>query len=508
MKELRPGALVADRYRVEARIGQGAHGSVYRAIDQRTGGRVAIKHLHASQRASAIGVQRFEREAKYLLALDHPKIVRALDFGYEGGVPYLACELLDGLSLRDLLKTSGALALPVAVAITLDVLDALGAAHAAGIIHRDVKPGNVFLPRPGTLGPARVIDFGIARALERDGAANLTLTGEAIGTPAYIAPEQAYGQEVRETADIYALGLTLAEMVGGQRVVAGSSELSLLVLQAAEAPHALNAKVMGSLLAGVITRAIAKKPEDRFRSAADMRAAVLAAAPPAPREQTLFMIAQTRELTLVDAVARAPLTRTVATPAPRIPAPPHARRRASRRSGPLIAAAAAVGASALGVALYFGLRGPDETRRPSRSSATSRAPTSRPRTEPGGPAEPPEPKRLEPRHTPGFAEIDLEELERRIRAAGYAIDEREDFGEGAFTSFNVDVKAHRGDARAVVTCARYVDEELLEASLSATEADGFASQRDGMVLLAVRVEDDPAASSELLANVAALAATP
>lgn len=540
MSDLRPGARLADRYRVEARIGEGAHGSVYRALDERSGARVAIKYLHASQRASPVGVQRFEREARYLLALDHPKIVRALDFGYADGVPYLACELLDGLSLRDLLKTSGALPVPVAVAITLDVLDALGAAHAAGIIHRDVKPGNIFLPRPGVAGPARVIDFGIARALERDGAEHLTLTGEALGTPAYIAPEQAYGHEVRETADIYALGLTLAEMVGGQRVVSGSSELTLLVLQASDTPHALNDRVLGSPLAAVTARAIAKKPEARFRSAAEMRAAVLAAAPPARRAQTLLVIAHTRELTLVDAPptvpmamaatslapsfhgagptrpsateAGAPLATSRLAPAPRlaspiIPAPPIPRRRA-RGGGPLpFIVAAIVGAAALGAGLYFAVRTPDDARRAPRAGR----PTARVRDEPprpDEPSDPDEPQRLDPRHAAGFADIDVEELEQRIRGAGYAIDGREDFGAGPLSSMNVEVRAHRGAARAVVTCTRYLDEETVDTWLSASEIDGFAARRDGMVVIAVRVDDDPSATRELLDDVAAFGAAP
>ncbi|MFO0617630.1 MAG: serine/threonine-protein kinase [Polyangiaceae bacterium] len=490
MAELLPGALLDARYRVEARIGQGAHGSVYRALDTRTGVRVAIKHLHESQRASPVGVQRFEREAQYLLALNHPKIVRALAFGRVDGAPYLVCELLEGLSLRDLLKTSGPLPLPVAVAIALDVLDALDAAHAAGIVHRDVKPGNIFLPPPDRPGPARVIDFGIARALERDGAPHLTLTGEAIGTPAYIAPEQAHGDEVRETADVYALGLTLAEMIGGERVVRGSSELSLLVLQAAETPHELNDVVRRSPLSAVIARAIAKRAEARYPSAAAMRAAILERVP-RPPEKTELMLARTGELTLVGAPLMAALAPTLIA----APPAPQPRRRAQRRApiGWLVGAGVAALAAAI---VFFATRESPPDRR-------ARAPDHRPA--PSAPRDRPE---VHPRTAPpptarpelppiGLEDLDLDEIARRLRGAGYTLDGEEDFGAGMLASYNVELRAHRDEARAVVTFTRFVDEGLVEGSVAASIGEGYLARRAGLAVLAVRVDDDPTATREL-----------
>ncbi|MBI4954271.1 MAG: serine/threonine protein kinase, partial [Myxococcales bacterium] len=421
-QDLPPGTLLAGRYRIGAPLGRGGYGTVYRAVDETTGMPMALKHLHARRLDSAIDLERFAREAEFLRRLDHPNIVRALGSGHTpDGEPFLVCELLDGVSLRAVLKTRAPLSLEATTAIAVELLRALEAAHAHGIVHRDVKPANVFVPRPGTAGRVRILDFGIAKAIGAEASqhARLTATGQTLGTPAYMSPEQAFGREVGPASDLYALGLVLAEVLGGVRVVTGASALDQLLQHAAPDPHRLTEVVARSPLGPILARAIEKSYAARYPSAAEMRRDLERAVPAASRARTLTVTTALEVVAVADASAPLAAAVPVATTAhdlhaaaptlaqaPRLPAtlgppptatapypspaPAPARDRNARRWG-LVAAAviAVVGATAAGiVAVSSGgdARGAASAARPGDRTATPAA--SNRSGPPGGPAPP------------------------------------------------------------------------------------------------------------------------
>ena len=272
------GDVVAQRYRLTRQLGEGGFGTVFEAECADGAQHVALKILHVALGDNSIEVKRFEREARLAQEIRHPHVVRTLDIGCtERGLPYIVLELLQGCSLRQRLKSGGAWAVATTAELALQVLDGLSAAHALGVVHRDIKPANIFLCQEAGPKPfVKVLDFGIAKALggELGQGTKLTATGQMLGTPAYMAPEQARGEPIDCATDLYSLGLVLAEMVGGQRVVTGESEIELLMAHVGPEPHELPAAVRESPLGPVIERALRKTSGERFPSAADMRAAV------------------------------------------------------------------------------------------------------------------------------------------------------------------------------------------------------------------------------------------
>lgn len=239
--------LVADRFRIGVAIGAGAMSDVYEAVDERLNRRVALKIF----KATAEDQERFERESKLLIGISSPHVVGVLDAGEHEGLPYVVLDLYDGdlaASLED-----GPLPSPEVAAIGADVARGLGAAHAAGVIHRDVKPSNVLLSDRGAV----IADFGIARLADQT---RMTQTAATIGTPAYLSPEQAAGEEVGPPADIYALGLVLLEALTGERPFPGSHQESLAarLLRSPEIPAELPAR--WQQLLGAMT---AREPADR-----------------------------------------------------------------------------------------------------------------------------------------------------------------------------------------------------------------------------------------------------
>jgi eukaryotic-like serine/threonine-protein kinase len=263
---------LAERYSVGDEIGRGGMATVYRARDLKHDRSVALKVLKP-ELALALGTDRFLREITLTARLDHPHILPLLDSGEAGGLLYYVMPYVDGESLRARLDREKQLPLDDALRIAREVADALGYAHQHGIVHRDIKPENILLSR----GHARVADFGIARAVSAAGGRSLTETGLAIGTPAYMSPEQAGGErEVDARTDIYSLGSVVYEMLAGQPPYTGATAGAILARKAMEPVPNLRI-VRETVPAGVeqaVTKALAKVPADRFGSAKDFAQAL------------------------------------------------------------------------------------------------------------------------------------------------------------------------------------------------------------------------------------------
>ena len=276
------GTSVAGRYRLDERLGAGGMGVVYKGEDPRTQRKVAIKFLHDAFAGTPDLVKRFEREVTAMSRLDHPNLVGIIDSGVEAGVPYLIMDFQSGKPLAHLVE-SGALAPARAVALARQILAGVGAAHARGVVHRDLKPDNIMLLDDVDGDFVKIFDFGLAKMVHGSTqATKLTNTGFALGTPAYMSPEQATGAPTDERADIYAIGVMLYHMVTGRVPFEADSPLTVLLKHADETPvpprkAARNVRISGELEAAIL-RAMEKKPSDRWRSA-DAFAAALDATP-------------------------------------------------------------------------------------------------------------------------------------------------------------------------------------------------------------------------------------
>jgi serine/threonine-protein kinase len=270
------GAHFAGRYRIVRQLGRGGFGAVYEAEHSVIGRTVALKVLHRHIAGNADARQRFLREARLAQELEHPVIVRALESGTTpDGTAYIAYELLEGQSLKERLK-QGALGWRQTGDILLQLLEALAHAHGHGIVHRDLKPENVFLC-PSTSDRrirVKLLDFGIAKAVDEKTMAKLTATGEAIGTPRYMSPEQLRGEKLDGRSDLYALGILGAEMISGERFGAGKPGVDMLFAHLSPSPLELAAAAVRSSFGPALTHAVRKDRADRFTSASDMHAAI------------------------------------------------------------------------------------------------------------------------------------------------------------------------------------------------------------------------------------------
>ena len=251
-------------YRIVRQIGRGGMGIVYEALDDRLQRSVALKTIQPASDPQMR--ERFLREARAAAAVSHPHICPLHEIGEHEGNPFLVMELLEGESLAARLER-GAIPPPEAIGLSLSILSALGALHARGFVHRDLKPSNVFLSVHGV----KLLDFGLARPVSFDAdATSLTLPGVLLGTPRYMAPEQARGSEVDFRADIFTAGALLFEMLSGRPAFNGESAIELLHSVIHEQPPALVGSLAVVEIDRVIQRSLAKAPDDRYQSADEM----------------------------------------------------------------------------------------------------------------------------------------------------------------------------------------------------------------------------------------------
>jgi serine/threonine protein kinase len=508
------GDLVAGRYRIVRTLGRGAYGAVYLA-EGADGGQVALKVLH--ERLSEEGsesARRLDREAELVRRLDHPRIVKLLDHGHTAeGVPFIAFEVLEGQTLRRELAV-GSMAPQRAVEIARQVLGALACAHAQGIVHRDIKPENVFLCRaPAGVDSVKVLDFGIAKLLAASGASTmLTATGQMLGTPQYMPPEQVRGQAVDARADVYAMGAVLAEMLTGQILVHGKSAIEVFMHHISDEPLALPEHVRRSALGPVIERAVSKSADARYPDAAVMLAALQDAAARLPVARTVAVasttsaqtvdlqkrsssrppsasgtsvipsssltsvlptsvattsvIPSTSVMTLETSVMPTPV---VVPPAPRMP------QLAPRGRGVMLAVIVAglvTLIAGIAVGVWF-VGGESDAARPSRkdkaSSAKTRNPSAQERSERGGDVKP-------------IDALDREELRRRLESEGWTVKE-EVYETDGFKQYNFNLSGKAG-GWGLVTLLRMTPAQV-DAYASRPQAAGLARRIGERTVLVV-----------------------
>jgi eukaryotic-like serine/threonine-protein kinase len=259
------------RYELHRRIARGGMADVFLARDQLLDRPVAVKVLFPEFATDPSFVERFRREAQNAANLNHPNIVSVYDWGQEQGTYFIVMEYIEGRSLADILRSEGPLHPQRAAEVASDIAAALGFAHRNGVVHRDVKPGNVLISPSGQV---KVADFGIARALGADPESNLTQAGSVMGTATYFAPEQAQGLPLDPRSDLYSLGVVLYEMVTGRPPFSGESPVAIAYKHVQEQPpppRHLNTNVPTDLEA-IILKLLAKNPQARYSSADDLRA--------------------------------------------------------------------------------------------------------------------------------------------------------------------------------------------------------------------------------------------
>ncbi len=277
-----PGTMLGGRYRLEERIASGGMGDVWRCVDDVLGRTIAVKILLPSLLEEAGFTERFRVEARTMATINHPGVVDIYDYGSDPAAgAYLVMEYVEGDALSRTLSRVGRLTPARTMALVAQAADALHAAHEKGVVHRDVKPGNLLVRPNGTLV---LTDFGIARSA---GAAQLTAAGSVLGTASYISPEQAMGEQATRLSDIYALGVVAYQCLAGRRPFEGENPLEIAMRHVREAPPPLPPDIPPAVRA-IVERAMAKDPGQRWPTAAAFAAiarrsaAELAGAGPRP----------------------------------------------------------------------------------------------------------------------------------------------------------------------------------------------------------------------------------
>lgn len=275
--ELMPGSLFVGTYRIRGCIGGGGMGSVFEVVHENLDKRMALKVLVA-RRPDGHEFLRIQKEARALARFDHKNIVRVFDVGVEGNVAYFSMEYLEGESLAQLLQKQGTIDPCLAFDIFSQLMEALEYAHGRGVVHRDIKPANIMIVwQEGGTPLVKVVDFGIARYAKGEGSISLTRTGEVLGSPVYMSPEQAVGQRVDRRSDLYSSGLVLYEMLTGEKIFEGDSALLTIGKHICEdaAPILARQFDRNPAIARLIGILLNKDKDDRYGSASavleDMR---------------------------------------------------------------------------------------------------------------------------------------------------------------------------------------------------------------------------------------------
>ncbi|MBE7479522.1 MAG: protein kinase [Polyangiaceae bacterium] len=489
---LRVGEVVGGRYRVDAAIGGGGFGAVYRATQLNLNRAVALKVLHPGLVVTDGALARFRREAELAQQLKSPNTVRVYDFGTtDHGLPFIAWEHLEGRPLDTVIAREGPMPPSRVAHVARQILKALMEAHAAGIVHRDIKPANIVLTDfPGEPDFVKVLDFGVAKTLQESGA-TMTAGATPVGTPSYMSPEQVRNEAIGPGTDLYALGLTMAELLAGRVVVQGRNLMDVFLAHSSAEPLALPPEVLGGPLGGVIQRATQKSPALRYGSAAemlmDLERAQSGAGP------------QALAATFPGHGSLAPPT-PVSPYAPGPSTPPHTggavqviTQAPATRSGAGIAIAVVAGIVALGAAgvvvaaVAFFLVQP---------SSTPRAGAG-----PGAGSEPPaagEPTELGARSGKGFDGIGATTIGLRIKPAGWhVVGEPIKNIEGTFTSSQMSIQ--RGTDKGTVTLYRFDDlEEAKKTEPLLRQKLGVAVERESAAILEVLVPQNEAEAKKLL----------
>ncbi|MBI5607784.1 MAG: serine/threonine protein kinase, partial [Deltaproteobacteria bacterium] len=275
--QLQPQTIFANRYRIVGTLGRGGMGAVYDALHTGTGQRVAIKTLLIDVAHEPQAVKRFFYEAKLTASLQHPNTIRVFDFGQsDDGIFFLVMERLQGETLGERLQRYAAegrmMSESEAASIGVGVLRSLGEAHRVGLVHRDLKPGNIFLHDiGGGETVVKVLDFGIAK----HGESNLTQSGTSLGTPSYMSPEQVMGQAIDGRSDLYSLGIVLYQCVSGKVPFPGESSYTVMMKQVHDpVPDLAELGGTSKGFAFIVRQAMAKKVDERFATAQALREAL------------------------------------------------------------------------------------------------------------------------------------------------------------------------------------------------------------------------------------------
>lgn len=273
---LPPGTIVAGRYELDRELGCGSMGTVYAARALNGGRLLALKVIRREHTEDATMVARFQREGRLIAKIRHPNVVEVVELDEHDGAWFIAMELLEGKDLAAAMTDKGLYSVAETGALLLGVLDALDVAHAAQVVHRDVKPENIFLVGGAATKQVKLLDFGVAKVASQSAQEQLTRSGVVLGTPEYMAPEQAVGTSVDHRSDLYSVGCVAYAMLCGRPPFVDNWPLRVIMKQAFE-PHVSPSRLrpdarFSDAVDGFIARALQKKPSERYQSAQAMRA--------------------------------------------------------------------------------------------------------------------------------------------------------------------------------------------------------------------------------------------
>ena len=267
-------------YQIQGEVGAGNSGKVYKAVDDKNNQIVAIKILHQSLVDNLEMVNRFKKEAELSSRLTSPNTVAVKHFGIlNDGRPYMVMDYIEGICAGTLIEQSGAMTLERALPIFIQVAAGLAHAHELGIMHRDIKPQNIMLIEQDSQRDfVKIIDFGIAKHVQSDPSLALTITGEAVGTPCYMSPEQCLAREVDHRTDIYSLGCVMYEMLTARLVFAATNPVALMTKHVQEVPPAMGLipSPAAAEIERIVLKSLAKKPEERYSDAYELKADLFA----------------------------------------------------------------------------------------------------------------------------------------------------------------------------------------------------------------------------------------